>query len=192
MRLRASAMSALVTEPNRRPSTPAFCVMCTVRPLIFSPSACAVARRSAATFRSEGVGDVGVGDRAEQTPIDTGLLRDVHGPAAHLLAQRLRRCQAVGCDLLELDPLGLELLDRRGGGAARCVRRNEEVAGKAVLDLDDVAEVAEVGDLFQKNDLHGGGPQLLCWSVYGSIARNRARLMHVVSWRCCRTPTSTR
>ena len=30
-------MSALVTEPNRRPSTPAFCVMCTVRPLIFSP-----------------------------------------------------------------------------------------------------------------------------------------------------------
>ena len=23
----------------------------------------------------------------------------------------------------------------------------------------------------------------LCWSVYGSIARKRARLMHVVSWR---------
>src|SRR5580765_2296602 len=50
MRLSASAMSALVTEPKRRPSTPAFCVMCTVRPLIFSPSACAVASFSAAAF----------------------------------------------------------------------------------------------------------------------------------------------
>ena len=45
-------MSALVTEPNRRPSTPAFCVMWTVRPLIFSPSACAAASLSAAAFSS--------------------------------------------------------------------------------------------------------------------------------------------
>ena len=106
MRLSASAMSALVTEPNRRPSTPAFCVMWTVRPLIFSPSACA---------------------------------------AASLL----------GGLLLELDALVLELLDRGRGRAPGGALRDQEVAGVAVLDLDDVAEVAEVGDLLQKNDLHG-------------------------------------
>ena len=106
MRLSASATSALVTEPNRRPSTPAFCVMWTVRPLIFSPSACAVG-------------------------------------------------EPIGGDLLELGPLVLELLDRRRGRAPRGALRDQEVARIAVLDLDDVAEVAEVGDLFQKNDLHG-------------------------------------
>src|SRR3954470_23017691 len=52
IRFSASAMSALVTEPKRRPSTPAFCVMWTVRPLIFSPSACAPESRSAASFSS--------------------------------------------------------------------------------------------------------------------------------------------
>ena len=40
------------TDPNRRPSTPAFCVMCTVRPFIFSPRACAAASFSAAAFSS--------------------------------------------------------------------------------------------------------------------------------------------
>src|ERR1700716_2407603 len=129
MRVSASAMSALVTEPNRRPSTPAFCVMWTVRPFIFSPSA----------------------------------------------------RELVGGRLLEIGAPILEFLDCRLGGTAGRARRDQEVAGVAIANLDDVAEVPEVGDFLQQDDLHGVGPQLLCWSLYGSIARKRARLMHVVS-----------
>ena len=102
------------------------------------------------------IGDVGVGDRAEQAAVDAGLLRDVNGAAVHLLAQRLRRGELLGGGLLELDAARLELLDRGLGGATRHPGRDQEVAGVAVLDLDDVAEVAEVGDLFQQDDLHGG------------------------------------
>jgi hypothetical protein len=32
--------------------------------------------------------------------------------------------------------------------------RNQEVAGVAILDLDEIAEVAEVDDLFHQNNLH--------------------------------------
>src|SRR5262245_40417488 len=43
-------MSKLVTEPNRRPSTPAFCSTVRVCPASFSPSACAAVSLSAAAF----------------------------------------------------------------------------------------------------------------------------------------------
>ena len=46
-------MSWLVTEPNRRPSTPAFCVSLTLAPASFSPWACAAASFSAACFGQE-------------------------------------------------------------------------------------------------------------------------------------------
>src|SRR6187431_3068020 len=49
---RPSEMSAFVTEPNRRPSTPAFCVIDTVLPFSFSARGCAAASLSAATFSS--------------------------------------------------------------------------------------------------------------------------------------------
>jgi hypothetical protein len=39
--------------------------------------------------------------------------------------------------------------------------RNQEVTGVAVLDLDDIAEVTEVNNLFEQNDLHVSSPRLL-------------------------------
>jgi len=43
-------MSKLVTEPNRRPSTPAFCSTVSVCPASFSLSVCAETSLSAAAF----------------------------------------------------------------------------------------------------------------------------------------------
>ena len=54
-------------------------------------------------------GDVGVGDRAEQAAVDAGLLRELDGRAAELLALRLRGGQLVGGGLLEFGALGFEL-----------------------------------------------------------------------------------
>jgi hypothetical protein len=123
---RASAMSALVTEPNRRPSTPAFCVMRMTLPASFSPTA-------------------------------------------------LRGGELVGGGLLEIGALGLEFLDRVLGGAARQAGRDQEVARVAVLDLDDVAQVAEVGHLFQQDDLHGVVTPQTCVDRCTAAARGSAR-----------------
>ncbi len=128
-------MSTLVTEPNRRPSTPAFWVSLTVVPPSFSPWACDSASLAAAAFSS-----------------------------STRLASNSFLCGF--------------------GGAAGAAGRDQEVTGVTVLDLDDFAEVAEVDDLVQKNDLHGVSLlRLLCWSLYGTMARKRARLIAVLSWR---------
>jgi hypothetical protein len=47
---------------------------------------------------------------------------------------------------------GLEVLRRR---ALRLSLRNEEVAREPVFHLDHVAQVADVGDLLEEDDLHG-------------------------------------
>ena len=101
------------------------------------------------------IGDVGVRDRTEQAAVDAGLLRDVNGAAVHLLAERLRGREFVGSGLLEIGAAGFEFLDRRFGRAACRAGRDQEIAREAVLDLDDFAQVAEVGDFFQQDDLHG-------------------------------------
>ena len=44
------------------------------------------------------------------------------------------------------------------GGAERLALRQEEVAGIAVADADDIAHLAEAGDAFEKDDLHGDSP----------------------------------
>src|SRR5450432_4651647 len=48
----ASTMSTLVTEPNRRPSTPAFCVICTLTPSSLAALSCACATLAPAAFSS--------------------------------------------------------------------------------------------------------------------------------------------
>jgi hypothetical protein len=97
------------------------------------------------THLDQRLGDVGIGDRTEQAAVDTGLLRDAHGLARQLLAQRLGRRQLVGGGLLEVGALLLELRDRGLGGAAGATGRDQEVARVAVLDLDDVTQIAELG-----------------------------------------------
>jgi hypothetical protein len=99
-------MSPLVTEPNRRPSTPAFWVSLTV---------C----------------------------------------AGELLALGLRFRPAWRRSLFEFDALGFEFGLVGFGGAAGAAVRDQEVAGVAVLDLDDLAQVAEVDDFLEQDDLHG-------------------------------------
>ena len=48
----ASTMSTLVTEPNRRPSTPAFCVTLTIVPSSFAACSCAAPSLAAAAASS--------------------------------------------------------------------------------------------------------------------------------------------
>ncbi len=59
-------------------------------------------------------------------------------------------------DFFELGAPALELLARGFGGAPGLALWDQVVAGIAVLDFDDVAQLSQVGQLFEKNDLHGG------------------------------------
>jgi hypothetical protein len=56
---------------------------------------------------AEFFGDVAVGDRAEQTTVDAGLLGQLDGRAAELLALGLRFSQLGGRSLFEFGALGL-------------------------------------------------------------------------------------
>ena len=56
---------------------------------------------------------------------------------------------------LELAALAFELLLVGLVGAQRLALRQQEIAGKAVLDLDGIAHLAEAGNAFEKNDFHG-------------------------------------
>jgi hypothetical protein len=76
-----------------------------------------------------------------------------------------RRASAPAEDLARLGlVLGatlLELGDVGGGGRHGLALRDEEVAAVARLDLDLVAEVAEVGDFLQQDQFHGVAPYSL-------------------------------
>src|SRR5690606_666975 len=58
---------------------------------------------------------------------------------------------------------GLDLLLRALGGDDGQVARQQVVAGVAVLDLDDVARVAETGHVSSEDDLHDVSP---CRSLF--------------------------
>src|SRR5262245_41708426 len=55
---------------------------------------------------------------------------------------------------LELSALALEFLLVGLVGAQRLALRQEEIAGKAVLDLDRFAHLTEAGNAFEKNNFH--------------------------------------
>ena len=59
---------------------------------------------------------------------------------------------------LELVALALEVLAVLLGRPQRLLLRQEEVARKAVLHVDDVAHLAEAADALKQNDLHGDTP----------------------------------
>ena len=54
------------------------------------------------THLRQAVSNVGVGDRAEQPAIDTGLLADAHDLTRQLLLQRLRSGQFLGSGLFQI------------------------------------------------------------------------------------------
>ena len=81
--------------------------------------------------------------------------------------------------LLELRAARFELRDVVGRGERRLAFRQQEVAAEAGPHLYAVADVAEVGNLLKRMTSIAARPQ--CWSVYGSSARKRARLIATAS-----------
>ena len=121
--------------------------------------------------------DVVVRDRAEEAPIGARLLRDLQREPLELGAALLRFSERLGLRFLEVHAARFKGFEVRLGRALRLALRDEVVAGEAVLHLDDVAKLAEVGDLLHEYDLHQ------CRSVYVRSTRNRARLIASASWR---------
>ena len=119
--------------------------------------------------------DVVVGDRAEQTAVGPRLLRDLDLQALELGGALLRLRQGFG---LRLSPArrggASKCLMFSGGGALRLALRDEEVARVAVLHLDHLAEVAEVGHFSMSITSMLIFLLAQCRSVYGSSARKRA------------------
>lgn len=62
--------------------------------------------------------DVHAGYRAEQTAIDTGLLRNDHGKASQLFADSLRSGKLFGLGFFELGAARFEFFERGFRGAA--------------------------------------------------------------------------
>src|SRR5690606_37642513 len=104
----------------------------------------------------QAVGDVEVGDRAEQAAIDAGLLDDANVRAGETLAERTRALDPLVLHFLELRTPVLEFLERRRRGATGLPGGNQVVAREPVAHLDDVAELSEVDDFLEQDDLHVG------------------------------------
>src|SRR5579864_7480934 len=104
------------------------------------------------------VGDVGVRHRAEQTAVDASLLANLNGRAGHLFALSLSGCQLFSSDLFQFCTADFEFSDRFLRCTASLLFRDQEVTCVTVLHLDDVPEIAQVDDFFEKNDLHSDAP----------------------------------
>ena len=102
-----------------------------------------------------GVGDVAGGDRAVEGAAVGGGANHREGLAVELLRDRFGFLLRFEVADLELGAVGLEALEVRFGGAQRLALGQEEVAGVAVLDGDDLAHLAELGDALEEYDLHG-------------------------------------
>ena len=85
--------------------------------------------------------DVGVGDGAKQAAIDTGFLRQLDGVTAQLFAFGLGGCQLFSGLLFQFSAFGVEFCFGSFGSAAGFASGDQEVAGVAVLDLDDIARL---------------------------------------------------
>ncbi len=79
---------------------------------------------------------------------------------------------------LELVTLGLELLAVGIVGAQRLALRQQEIAGEAVADADDVSHLAEAGDALEKDDFHGSYSVrvMIMWKGRARPASRRAKI----------------
>src|SRR5690606_1947023 len=148
-------------------------------------------------------GDVAGGDRAVQFAFGGGVGADRDRHVSQLGLARFGVVQrglglgfVLGATRFELGQVG-------GGRRRGLALRDQEVAAVARLDVDLVAELAEVLHVLQEDQLHGVAPyslagpwprnngcpndlevdQALWLSVYGISARKRARLTAVANWR---------
>src|SRR4029077_12344445 len=106
------------------------------------------------TLRGEGFGDVAGGDGAEELVILAGLASEAHGDAIDERGLLLRGFELGGGFLGEGSANALEGFHVAGGGFDGELVRQQEIAGVAGLDGDDVAAMAELVDVFLQNDLH--------------------------------------
>ena len=126
------------------------------------------------------VGEIARGDRAIEL---AGISRRTNG--------RERLAVELGVDGLgfflkfevarfELHAAALEILAVLIGGAQGLALRQQEVAGKAVFDGDDIAHLAEAADTFEQDHLHENSMSWLrrvrCgWSKTSRRQRDRRR-----------------
>ena len=79
---------------------------------------------------------------------------DANGLASQAVSQHLSGGQLFSGGFFKLSTFDFEFLQRRCRGTTCLAGRDQEVAGVSRLDIDDVTQVAELADFFQKNDLH--------------------------------------
>ena len=102
------------------------------------------------------LGDVSVGDRAEQATVYAGFLRQLDDSAVQLGALGLAFGQLGSGDFFKFSALDLEFLDGHCGGAACAARRDQEITGVTVFDFNDFTQIAQVHDFVEQNNLHAG------------------------------------
>src|SRR5690606_27016835 len=98
--------------------------------------------------------DVGRADGAEELAFATCLGTDRQLEAFKLRGTRLRCLQLLLRKLLELSTASLELGDVLRSSQRRLALRQQIVTPVTGLDLDAIADIAEVGDLLQQNQFH--------------------------------------
>ncbi len=98
------------------------------------------------------LGDVARRDRAVELAALAGLADDDDAQPVELAGDRFRLALAIEVGGLELRPLGLEIGEVRLGRPHRLLLRQEVVAGKARLHVDDLAHLAKLFDAFEQND----------------------------------------
>src|SRR5690606_27377245 len=142
--------------------------------------------------RLDALGDLLGGDRTEQTAVLAGALGDDDGLRLERRLQGLRlldvRDGALAAGRTDLVELTLTALGPRGRETAG----QEEVAGVAVLDLDDIAGGTEAGDLVGEDELAGHMLPFLAQRPeveYGSRAISRAFFTAFAILRCSWTET---
>ena len=100
-------------------------------------------------------GDVVIGHGAEQAAIHTGFLCQFDSRASEFFAYGLSGSQLLGSQFFEFGTACFKLFHSGFGCAAGAASRDQEVAGVAVFDFDDITEVAQVEHFVEQNDLHG-------------------------------------
>src|SRR5258708_4084491 len=103
----------------------------------------------------EGFGDVAGGYGAEELVVLAGLAGEADTHAVDERGLLLRGFELGGGFLGERVANALEGFHVAAGGFDGELVRQQEIAGVAGLDGDDVAAVAAVFDVFWQNDLHG-------------------------------------
>ena len=87
------------------------------------------------------LGDIRVGDRAEQATVYAGFLRQLDDSAVQLGALGLAFGQLGSGDFFKFSALDLEFLDGHCGGAACAARGDQEITSVTVFDFNDFTQI---------------------------------------------------